>query len=105
MVSVYLGELKKAYFKERVNRFLCTVVLHGEITTAHLHDPGRLSELLIPGVPVLLREEKAPHRKTDYDMVAVKKYGIWVSCDSRVPNKLVKKALQELFCNYLTILV
>lgn len=95
MVSVHLGELVKANFKERLNRFLCTVECNGSTTTVHLHDPGRLTELLIPDIPVLIREEKAPHRKTDYDMVAVKKDGIWVSCDSRIPNKLVKKALEE----------
>jgi sugar fermentation stimulation protein A len=95
MVSIYIGDLAEAEFVERVNKFLCTVVLDGEIQEVHLHDPGRLQELLLPGSRVLLRKEDAPHRKTNYDLVGVYAGKTLVSCDSRVPNTLVMKALKE----------
>jgi sugar fermentation stimulation protein A len=95
MSSIYVGELMRAQFLERVNRFLCTVLLDGSIREVHLHDPGRLKELLVKGAPVLLREEPGPHRRTHYDMVIIYKDSIPVCCDSRVPNQLIKRALQD----------
>ncbi|MBU6997817.1 MAG: DNA/RNA nuclease SfsA [Theionarchaea archaeon] len=95
MVSIYLGNLLRAQFIERVNRFVCTVLLDGNIREVHLHDPGRLKELLVKGVPVLLREEPGPHRRTHYDMVIIYKNSTPVCCDSRVPNQLTKRALQD----------
>ncbi|KYK37970.1 MAG: DNA/RNA nuclease SfsA [Theionarchaea archaeon] len=96
MTSVVMGtNLIEAQFTERVNRFLCTVLLDNELTEVHLHDPGRLKELLLPGSRILLRKENSPHRKTAYDLVGVYTGTTLVSCDSRVPNRLVKKALQE----------
>ena len=45
------------------------------ITLAHLHDPGRLKELLIPNTDVLLKyinTYKETGRKTKYDVIAIK---------------------------------
>jgi sugar fermentation stimulation protein A len=95
MSSIYVGELVRALFLERVNRFLCTVLLDGSIREVHLHDPGRLKELLVKGAPVLLREECGSHRRTHYDMVIIYQGLTPVCCDSRVPNQLVKRALQD----------
>lgn len=96
MTSIRIGRrLIEAQFVERVNRFVCTVLLNGAAVDTHLHDPGRLKELLLPGAKILLREEHAPHRKTSYDMVGVYTGDILVSCDSRVPNQIVKQALHE----------
>lgn len=59
-------------FVERPNRFIAIVKLeNGEEITAHVHDSGRLKELLFPGNKVFLR--KAPEgsvRKTDWDVIA-----------------------------------
>ncbi len=96
MTSIQIGKnLIEAQFAERVNRFLCTVLLNGKAVLTHLHDPGRLKELLLPGSRVLLREERAPHRKTTHDLVGVYAGATLVSCDSRVPNKIIKQALHE----------
>jgi sugar fermentation stimulation protein A len=70
-------------------------LLDGSIRGVHLHDPGRLKELLVKGAPVLLREECGPHRKAHYDMVITYQGLTPVCCDSRVPNQLVKRALQD----------
>ncbi len=55
-------------FVERPNRFLVKLE-SGRL--AHLHDPGRLKELLIPGRKLFLREVKSPSRKTNLDVLAV----------------------------------
>ncbi len=95
MTSLSVGNLIAAHFLERVNRFLCTVLLLDEVINVHLPDPGRLTELLIPETKVLLRLEKNPSRKTRYDLVGIYTEGTLVCCDTRIPNSLVKKALQE----------
>ncbi|MBU7032743.1 MAG: DNA/RNA nuclease SfsA [Theionarchaea archaeon] len=96
MTSILIGHnLVQAHFMERKNRFLCIVDLEGEFIEVHLHDPGRLKELLLPGVGVVLRREKSPHRKTGYDMVGIFQKDILISCDSRVPNRLVQRGLEE----------
>jgi sugar fermentation stimulation protein A len=95
MTSIHLGDLIEARFIERVNRFLCRVALDGKVVDAHLHDPGRLKELLIRDSRMLLREEHAPHRKTDYDIVGVYSSDTLVSCDTGAPNRLVNQALHE----------
>jgi sugar fermentation stimulation protein A len=95
MTSIWIGDLCEALFIERVNRFVCRIVLDETVGEAHLHDPGRLTELLLPGATVLIREENSPHRKTSYDLVGVYTGSTLVSCDTRVPNRLVAQALLE----------
>jgi len=71
-------------FVERPNRF--TVVFktkNGINEIAHLRDPGRLKELLIPGIELLVRKAiPNPKRKTQYDVIAVFNQGIWVLINS-----------------------
>lgn len=82
---------------------------------AHVADPGRLEELLIPGAKVYLlpaqdagseprkakgtkRKRRAEHqRKTAYTLVLVDYEGTLVSIDSRVPNELVYDGLSKGF--------
>ena len=90
-----MGNLVEAHFLKRINRFLCRVLLLDDVIDVHLHDPGRLTELLIPEAKVLLRPEKKSSRKTSYDLVGIYTEGTLVCCDTRIPNRLVKKALQE----------
>ncbi len=60
-------------FLERENRFLSTVEVDGRCIYAHIHDPGRLKELLRPGVRVFLRKVDSPKRKTSFDVLAVER--------------------------------
>jgi len=63
--------LVRAAFLRRINRFLVEADVEGSPTLCHLHDPGRLSTLLVEGRPLLLlpREGK---RKTAYDVVGMR---------------------------------
>ncbi|MFQ5987070.1 MAG: DNA/RNA nuclease SfsA [Thermoplasmata archaeon] len=82
--------LLEALFKERLNRFLVRVDQGGHARLAHLPNPGRLLELLRPGAPVLLQGRPGRHRKTGYDLAAVRRGDVWVSVDTRLPNRAAR---------------
>ncbi len=67
-------------FVERPNRFLGRVQLEGEgkAVPVHIHDPGRLREILFPGNRVLLHRASGIRRKTAWDLVAGQCNGHWV---------------------------
>jgi len=87
------GRILKGIFQERLNRFLTLVKIEKGIRSSFLPNPGRMYELLTPGTPVVLREVFKEGRKTKYDLIGVYHNDQIVSIDSRVPNKLVRKAL------------
>lgn len=99
-ITLPLGTLTKTTFIDRPNRFIvrCQLQEHdkAEIVTAHLADPGRLLELLIPGCPIWLRKADNPNRKTQWSAILVADQdGTYVSLDSNLPNKLVESALKQ----------
>lgn len=95
--------LFKARFIERPNKFILRCILEepiedervGKLVEAHLPDPGRLKELLIPGCYVWLRPAMGSKRKTEWSAVLCRIPGGdgLVSLDSTLPNRLVAKAL------------
>ena len=89
------GNLVKGLFLERPNRFLALVRLRNKVFPSFLPNPGRMHELLFPGVEVVLKEVIKGHRKTHYDLIGVKHNDELVSVDTRVPNKLVFEALKN----------
>ena len=78
-----------ARFIKRPNRFITIVKINGKIISSHLPDPGRLEELLLPGVKLLLTKENNPNRKTKYTTQAVYKNKILISLNTLMPNKLI----------------
>lgn len=91
------GPLALSRFVNRPNRFLIQVVLEetGDLVDAHMADPGRLRELLLPDKRVWLRPASNPARKTRWSAVLVESPdgGEMVSLDSTLPNRLVRNAL------------
>ena len=90
-------KLVTGVFRVRPNRFLALVDI-GEATSVpcFVPNPGRLQELLLPGVEIVLSEVPHSHtRKTQFDLLGVHHGGQIVSIDSRIPNKLVHEALQR----------
>jgi len=63
-----------AVFVDRPNRFLIRAALGGEVVEAHCPNPGRLSELLFPGVPLVLEKTKGTGRLA-WTAVAVRRPG------------------------------
>jgi sugar fermentation stimulation protein A len=87
--------LRKARFVVRDNRFRARVLLGGKEVSAHVPNSGRLTELLLPGREVLVRDARAPHRVTDFDLVMVRLPRVLVSIDARLTNRLFAEALRS----------
>jgi sugar fermentation stimulation protein A len=74
-----LMEIKTDYtavFKSRPNRYIAKVdipELELENEEIHVHDPGRLKELLYPGNKIKIKKANNPKRKTKWDLIAAKK--------------------------------
>ncbi|WP_059102843.1 DNA/RNA nuclease SfsA [Shouchella shacheensis] len=94
--------LEKARFIERPNRFILHVQLQtGEITRAHLPDPGRLKELLTPGRSLWLEPASDSNRKTRWTAVLCETEDEkpLVSLQTTLANHLVGQALKERVLN------
>tara|TARA_B100000945_G_scaffold321538_1_gene336760 strand:- start:9691 stop:10416 length:726 start_codon:yes stop_codon:yes gene_type:complete len=85
----------EATFIERPNRFITRVKLNSEIIDSHLPDPGRLTELLIPGAKLLLKAENSPKRKTQFSTQAVLFNNIIISLNTLIPNKFVSYLIKN----------
>jgi len=92
-----IEDLIQGKFVERPNRF--TIVFetkHGTNENAHLRDPGRLKELLIPGIKLLVRKAiPNPKRKTQYDVIAVFNQGLWVLINSGFHSDLAADLIES----------
>lgn len=98
-IFVPFGELVEAIFVARPNRFIvqCSLESSKEIVDAHLADPGRLKELLVPGVRLYLRGNNQPHRKTKWSVILVEEPISFtlVSVQSTLVNQLTNRALEQ----------
>lgn len=84
-----------AQFENRENRFVSTCLLSEtkEVVKVHVKNTGRCKELLKPGVDVALSYQASSKRKTDYDLIAVKKNSNWINIDSQIPNTLAESGI------------
>jgi sugar fermentation stimulation protein A len=75
--SVFFPNIQQGHFLRRINRFLTECSLDNKIVQAHLPNPGRLWELLLPNRAVYLVKNSTPSRRsTPYTLVAVERQGI-----------------------------
>ncbi len=84
-------------FMERPNRFLGLVRLEGEEQPVgvHVHDPGRLREILFPGNRVLLRRASSKKRKTGWDLIAGRCEDQWVLVHSGYHRQIAETMLRD----------
>jgi sugar fermentation stimulation protein A len=86
-------------FVSRDNRFLGTVDVTGPVNLkgekVHIHDPGRLKEILYAGNSVLLRRAENGKRKTGWDLIAGKVGDIWVLVNSAYHRKIAEWVLEK----------
>lgn len=92
MKLISFPDLVFGEFVSRPNRFVAIVRVDGEERRAHIHDPGRLTELLHPGARILLLPKEGA--KTDFHLIAVhrKDYG-WVFTHSGYHSTVVEKLI------------
>ncbi len=89
------GEIQKAVFLSRPNRFVANVSIGGKETAVHVKNTGRCRELLQAGAEVFLEKSSKSDRKYIYSLVTVKKGERLVNMDSQTPNKAVGEWLSD----------
>jgi len=87
----------RGLFLSRPNRFLALVELEsGRREEVHLHDPGRLPDLALPGREVLLAWAAHPRRKTRWDLLAFRVRDYWCFCHSGYHRRITANLLFKL---------
>ncbi len=88
---------RAATFEERANKFLGMVRIETEgargTVPVHVHDPGRLAEILYRGNSVLLRRTRGRGRKTGWDVVAGRLEAEWVFVHSGYHSKIAERII------------
>ena len=87
----FTADLSQGTVIDRPNRFLVNVGLEGRTIPCHLHDPGRLRELIFPGNKVLIR--KTNGIKTSYSVTASLDNDEWVLTDTRIHSEVASRFL------------
>ncbi|WP_337860517.1 DNA/RNA nuclease SfsA [Ferroplasma sp.] len=82
----YFPELIEAQVISRPNRFLIKATINRAETDVHIHDPGRLGELIFPGNTLLIRRAEGP--KTHYSVTFCKNENIWTFNDARYHSSI-----------------
>ncbi len=86
-------------FRERPNRFLGIVDLNEEFggpgQGVHIHDPGRLQELLYPGNRVALKRSTRPGRKTGWTLMAARHQTQWILVNSGLHRQISHAVLTD----------
>ncbi|MBN1548958.1 MAG: DNA/RNA nuclease SfsA [Syntrophaceae bacterium] len=94
--SPWLSGLDTATFRRRPNRFVVECDLDGRVVTAHLPNPGRLWELLLPGSRMtLVRRDTVSHGGLAYNAVAVERGGQPVLLHTQMSNRVVRHLLER----------
>ncbi len=75
-------------FHARPNRFIAQIEINGQLETVHVKNTGRCRELLGAGAEVWCQRSGNPARKTQYDLITVRKGSRLVNMDSQAPNRV-----------------
>ncbi|MFW9878189.1 MAG: sugar fermentation stimulation protein SfsA, partial [Candidatus Thorarchaeota archaeon] len=88
-----IPNLMKGTFISRPNRFIGKIKYNSIVETAHIHDPGRLKELLFEGAEVLFTHSKG---KLKYYIKAVKNNDEWILIDTALHSRIMLKIFEVL---------
>jgi sugar fermentation stimulation protein A len=91
----FFGPTERATYLERPNRFTLFCRLNGKRVKAFLPNPGRLSELLLPGAVVYLERSSQKKGRMPYTAVAVEREGHPVMVHTHRTNDLVDYLLRR----------
>lgn len=96
MEKEHFEQAVTATFLRRVNRFIADIEYEdGGVVQAHVANTGRMQELLVPGVPCLIRKAKNPARKTAWDLLAVRYEDKWVCLVAAWANDFMAEWLSQ----------
>ena len=94
-VLLTIETLQAGTFKKRPNRYLSEVMVDGHVELVHVHDPGRLRELLFEDNACLIKPVLSQTRKTKWDMVFAKKKDEWILVHSAYHRYLAESLLKK----------
>ena len=84
-------DLIRSVFLRRPNRFVVECAIEGQTVTAHLPNPGRLWELLLPeSTVILVRRYIVSPGGLEYSAVAVEREGLPVLLHTQMANRVVR---------------
>lgn len=86
-------DLIEAKVVSRPNRFMVKAMVDDKEVDVHIHDPGRLEELIFPGNSILIRETDGI--KTYYSVTFCKNGDIWTFNDSRYHSSIASMFIQK----------
>ena len=88
-------DLFRAVVLDRPNRFIVDASWEGGKIKCHLHDPGRLKELIFPGNSILVR--RAAAARTMYRVTAALSGNRWILIDSGIHSRIASALLRDGF--------
>lgn len=87
--------IQKGRFIDRPNRFIAHIEIDGNEEIVHVKNTGRCRELLQTDATVYVQKADNPERKTQWDLIAVKKGERLINMDSQIPNHVVKEWIER----------
>ena len=85
----------KSNFLRRPNRFVVEIELDSKEVKAHLPNPGRMWELLFPGVVMYVIYSGGNGKKTDYRVVGIERDGVPIMLDTNHSNDVAALLIEE----------
>ena len=82
-------------YVRRPNRFVVVVNVDGTEMMAHLPNPGRMWELLFPGVRLYLVPHDKPGAKTKYRVVGIERDGRPIMLDTNYSNDVAEHLIEQ----------
>ncbi len=91
----FFGPTEKALYLSRPNRFVLTCKLGEKTVNAFLPNPGRLSELLLPGTPIYIEKTSNPNRSLRYTAVALEREGLRIVLHTHKTNEVARYLIES----------
>ena len=92
---MHYKQIVPGVFLHRPNRFIAHIEIDGQEEIVHVKNTGRCRELLPVGAQVWCEKSDNPARKTQYDLISVKKGERIINMDSQAPNAAAKQWLEQ----------
>ena len=88
------SQMMPGRFLARPNRFIAHVEIDRQTEIVHVKNTGRCRELLPVGAEVWCEKSRNPNRKTQFDLITVRKGERLINMDSQAPNIAVGEWLR-----------
>ncbi len=91
-----ISDVREVVLLQRSNRFLGVVRIDGKEEKVHIHDPGRLKELLYEGNRVLVKRADKDGRKTGWDLIAAMYGDKWILVNSAYHRPISEHIVRDI---------